>query len=96
MPFGNAQSLSADEVYAITAYILYSNDLVDEDFVLSDKNFKEFEMHNKDGFVVDDRPELEYSSWRNEPCMKDCKENVENHYAASVLNVTPEEEMGRA
>lgn len=92
MPFGNAQSLSADEVYAITAYILYSNDLVDEDFVLSDENFSEFEMHNKDGFVVDDRPELEYSAWSNEPCMKDCKENVEITMRASVLNVTPEEQ----
>ncbi|MGB0903558.1 MAG: c-type cytochrome, partial [Mangrovicoccus sp.] len=29
MPFGNAQSLSPDEVYAITAYLLYLNDIVD-------------------------------------------------------------------
>ncbi len=61
MPFGEAQSLSADEVYAIVAYMLYSNDLVDEDFVLSDTNFAEFEMHNARGFVVDDRPETEYA-----------------------------------
>jgi len=32
MPFGEAQSLTADETYAIVAYILYSNDMVDEDF----------------------------------------------------------------
>lgn len=44
MPFGNAQSLSADEVYAITAYILYSNDLVEDDFVLSNENFTEIEL----------------------------------------------------
>lgn len=92
MPFGNAQSLTADEVYAITAYILYSNDLVNEDFVLSDKNFSEFAMHNKDGFVVDDRPETEYAAWSAEPCMKDCKQSVEITMRASVLNVTPEEE----
>ena len=36
MPFGDAQSLSNDEVYAITAYLLYMNDVIeDEEFVLS-------------------------------------------------------------
>jgi hypothetical protein len=45
----------ARRVYAITAYILYSNDLVDDDFVLSHENFAEFEMYNADGFIVDDR-----------------------------------------
>ena len=29
MPFGNAGTLSADDTYAIVAYILYSNDMVD-------------------------------------------------------------------
>ena len=37
MPYGNAGTLSDDEVYAIVAYILYSNDLIEEDFVLVDK-----------------------------------------------------------
>ena len=91
MPFGEAQSLSADEVYAIVAYMLYSNDLVDEDFVLSDTNFAEFEMYNARGFVVDDRPETEYAIWRAEPCMKDCKDRVEITMRASILDVTPEE-----
>ena len=35
MPFGEAGTLTADETYAIVAYILYSNDLVDDDFELS-------------------------------------------------------------
>ena len=40
MPFGNAQSLTNDELYAITAYVLYLNDIIkDEDFELNDKNF---------------------------------------------------------
>jgi cytochrome c2 len=91
MPFGEAQSLSADEVYAIVAYMLYSNDLVDDDFVLSDTNFAEFEMHNAHGFVIDDRPETEYAIWRAEPCMQDCKDRVEITMRASILDVTPEE-----
>ncbi|WP_420558166.1 c-type cytochrome [Roseovarius sp.] len=92
MPFGNAQSLSPDEVYAITAYILYSNYLVEDDFELSHENFAGFEMPNADGFIVDDRPETEYTIWRTEPCMQDCKDSVEITMRASVVDVTPEED----
>ena len=35
MPFGDAQSLTNDELYAVVAYMLYLNDIVDEKFVLS-------------------------------------------------------------
>ena len=92
MPFGAAQTLSDDEVYAIVAYILYSNDLVDEDFELSDENFSEFSMYNAEGFIVDDRPDQEYVLWSAEPCMENCKDAVEITMRASVLDVTPEEE----
>ncbi|MGD9866153.1 MAG: c-type cytochrome, partial [Pseudodonghicola sp.] len=74
MPFGNAQTLKPDEVYAIVAYILYSNDLVEDDFVLSKENFLEVEMPNKDGFIVDDRETAEAAFWKAEPCMTNCKE----------------------
>ena len=92
MPFGAAQTLSNDDVYAIVAYILYSNDLVDEDFELSHENFASFEMYNKDGFILDDRAETEYPMWRTEPCMSNCKDSVEITMRASVLDVTPDEE----
>ncbi|WP_299788155.1 c-type cytochrome [uncultured Marivita sp.] len=92
MPYGQAQTLSTDEVYAIVAYILYSNFLVEDDFVLSNENFLEVEMPNADGFIVDDRAETEYPIWRTEPCMENCKDNVEITMRASVLNVTPEDE----
>ncbi|NHX27759.1 cytochrome c, partial [Escherichia coli] len=92
MPFGNAQSLSDDDVYAIVAYILYSNDLVDDDFVLSNENFLEVEMPNAEGFIIDDRAETEYAQWTGEPCMSDCKDSVEITMRAAVLDVTPEEE----
>ncbi|MFZ5964941.1 c-type cytochrome [Thalassococcus sp. BH17M4-6] len=91
MPFGNAQSLTADEVYAITAYILYSNFIVEDDFVLSKENFLEVEMPNADGFFVDDRAETEYPQWSGEPCMENCKDSVEITMRATVLDVTPEE-----
>ncbi len=93
MPFGNAQTLSPDDVYAITAYILYSNDLIEDDFVLSKDSFLEVEMPNADGFILDDRAETEYAVWSSgAPCMTDCKENVEVTMRARVLDVTPQEE----
>ena len=91
MPFGNAQSLTPDEVYGMVAYILYSNDLVDEDFVLSNENFAEFEMPNVGGFIIDDRIATEHSKWVGEPCMENCKDTVEVTMRAMVLDVTPVE-----
>ncbi len=92
MPFGDAQSLSADEVYAIVAYILYSNDLVEEEFVLSEQTFADVELPNAGGFIIDDRAETEYAIWSGEPCMENCKDTVEVTMRARVLDVTPEEE----
>ncbi|WP_412507842.1 c-type cytochrome [Roseovarius sp. SYSU LYC5161] len=92
MPYGNAQSLGPDEVYAITAYILYSNYIVEDDFVLSDENFTDVEMPNADGFIVDDREQVEAHFWQEEPCMENCKDEVEITMRASVLDVTPEDE----
>lgn len=91
MPFGAAGTLSADETYAIVAYIMYSNDMVDDDFVLSHENFTEIEMHNATGFVVDDRPAREYAEWTVEPCMVDCKDEVEVTMRTVFLVETPPE-----
>ena len=92
MPFGEAGTLTADETYAIVAYIMYSNDMVDDDFELSHENFTDIEMYNVDGFVIDDRPELEYAEWRAEPCMENCKDSVEITMRATVLDVTPDDD----
>lgn len=92
MPYGNAGTLTDDEVYAIVAYILYSNDLIEDDFVLSKDSFLEVEMPNADGFIMDDRQEAEFAKWVGEPCMADCKDTVEVTMRAMVLDVTPQEE----
>ncbi|WP_299614966.1 c-type cytochrome [uncultured Tateyamaria sp.] len=91
MPFGGAGTLTPDETYAIVAYILYSNDMVDDDFVLSRETFTEVEMHNADGFVVDDRAQTEYAEWRTEPCMENCKDEVEITMRSVFLVETPPE-----
>ncbi len=97
MPFGAAGTLTNDEVYAITAYILYSNDLVDDDFTLSRDTFFEVEMYNAEGFIVDDRAENEYALWSGEPCMENCKEGpVEITRRATNVGVTPADDGSMA
>ncbi len=92
MPFGYAGSLTNDETYAIVAYILYSNDLIEDDFILSNENALEIKMPNAEGFIIDDREEKEYSRWRRDPCMINCKDAVQITMRARVLDVTPEDE----
>lgn len=91
MPYGNAGTLSDDDVYSIVAYILYSNDLIDDDFVLSNETFLDVEMPNAAGFIFDDRAQAEYSQWSGDPCMENCKAEVKVTVRAMVLDVTPEE-----
>ena len=90
MPFGAAQTLETDEVYAITAYILYSAGLVDDDFELTHENFTEVRLPNEGGFYIDDRAEVEFPEFQQEPCMSDCRDAVEVSARASDIDVTPE------
>lgn len=96
MPFGEAASLSNDETYAIVAYLMYVNDLVDEEFVLSNENFTEVRLRNEDNFFMDDRLETEFPLFTQEACMTDCKETVEITMHASMLDVTPDSGVVRA
>jgi len=69
MPFPAPQSLTPNEVYAVTAYVLNLNEIVDDEFVLSKENFATIQMPNKNGFYVDDRPDT-----NNQRCMQNCKD----------------------
>ena len=51
MPFNSPQSLSNDEVYAVTAYLLSIDSLVGKDAVLDAKSLAKVKMPNRDGFV---------------------------------------------
>lgn len=92
MPFGNARSLSDDDVYALTAYLLYLNDIVDdEQFELSKENFSSIRLPNEQNFIDDDRAREPHYATRAEPCMTDCKPGkAEITMHAAVLDVTPE------
>ena len=51
MPYTAPMSLTDDDYYAITAYVLYLNGLVDEDAKLGPDSLAGIEMPNHDGFV---------------------------------------------
>ncbi|RYC23985.1 c-type cytochrome [Ciceribacter ferrooxidans] len=95
MPFGSAQTVSVDETYAIVAFLLYSNGLVEDDFVLSKDNFNEVQLPNNQGFYADDRSEAEYPLFSKEPCMKDCRGPVKVTKRAVELKVTPTDPDGK-
>jgi cytochrome c len=94
MPFGDSQSLSNDELYAVTAFVLNLNDIVDDKFVLSKETWAQVKMPNRDGFYDDDRETSEKVFW-NKPCMRDCRPPVKITGHASVIDVTPEDKTPR-
>ena len=91
MPFGDAQSLSNDELYAVTAYVLNLNDIVDDKFVLSRQTWNQVKMPNQSGFFDDDRKDAEKAFWNAKPCMKDCRPPVRITGRAQAVDVTPDD-----
>ena len=89
-PFGDAQSYSNDQVYALVAYLLYLNDLVDEDFTLSRDNFTTIRLPNEAGFFDDDRAETERPAFSAPPCMRACRDAAPRITRRAIAGVTPE------
>jgi cytochrome c len=52
MPFNMPRSLSDDEVYALTAYILVLNKLIGENDVIDAKTLPQVRMPNRDNFIM--------------------------------------------
>ena len=67
MPMNSPQSLSNDEVYALTAYIYALNEFIPQDAVLDAGSLTAIQMPVRDGFIVDDRPDTAATR-----CMEDC------------------------
>jgi cytochrome c2 len=92
MPFGNARAFSDDEIYALTAYLLYLNDVVsEEDFELSNENFSSVRLPNEPNFIEDGRNAEPHYVDKSEPCMSECKPGpVTVTMRARILDVTPD------
>lgn len=51
MPMDKPGTLTNDEVYAITAYLLYLNNIIGENDVLNAETLPKVQMPNRDGFI---------------------------------------------
>jgi len=67
MPQNAPQSLSNDDVYAVSAYILSLNGLLPADATLDAKSLVAVKMPNRNMFVGDPRPDV-----KNSACMSGC------------------------
>ncbi len=80
MPWNAPKTLTTEEVYAVTAYILHLGDIVPANFVLSNENIAEVQkmLPNRDGKVffpgmwsVKGKPDVQGTA-----CMTNCKTEV--------------------
>ncbi len=85
MPWAQPKSLSTEEVYGVTAYILNMGGIVADDFVLSDRNIAEVQarLPNRHGKSADHALWPGAGAGQREPdvqataCMKDCAKEPE-------------------
>jgi cytochrome c len=62
------QSLTANETYAVSAYILNLNGIIPDNAVMDQNTLAQVQMPNLNGFIVDDRPDTKAVR-----CMTNCK-----------------------
>lgn len=67
MPQNAPGSLSNEDVYAVSAFILYLNGLLPSDAVLDAKTMAAIKMPNRNMFVGDSRPDV-----KNPACERNC------------------------
>ena len=67
MPMNAPQSLTNDQVYALSAYLLNLNGLVPDNAVMDAQSLPKVTMPNRNGFIVDNRPDTAAKR-----CMTNC------------------------
>lgn len=68
MPMDRPQTLTANEVYALSAYLLHLNGLIAAEAAMDAQSLPAVRMPNREGFIVDDRPDAKAVR-----CMTNCK-----------------------
>jgi mono/diheme cytochrome c family protein len=66
MPRFQEGTLKVDEVYSLTAFILYRNDIIKEDDVIDATTLPKIKMPNRDGFVPQNLDEIH--DWKKRGC----------------------------
>ncbi len=60
MPFPAPKTLTAEELYGLSAYILSLNKIIREDEVMDAKTLPQVKMPNRDNFIVWDQDKIDY------------------------------------
>ena len=68
MPMDKPQTMTNDEIYAVSAYLLHLNGLAPADAAMDAVTMPKVQMPNRDGFIADDRPDT-----RAVRCMQNCR-----------------------
>jgi len=89
MPYTAPRSLSADETYALSAYVLFLNDLVEYEFELNQDNLADVRLPNEPNFIPDQRPDV-----ANERCMSDCRDPAAIEIVSEAPPLEAEEAAG--
>ena len=58
MPFDHPGTLTADEIYSTTAYLLFLNGIVGETDPVDQSTLPKIQMPNRNGFTSDPRPDM--------------------------------------
>jgi S-disulfanyl-L-cysteine oxidoreductase SoxD len=61
-PFDQPGSLTTDQVYAVTAYLLHLNGIIGAQEVMDAETLPRVKMPNRDGFIPDPRPDVGQAS----------------------------------
>jgi cytochrome c len=70
MPFDHPGTMTTDEIYGATAYLLFLNGIVAEQDVLNETTLPKVQMPNRDGFVSDPRPDVRVNKTEQPPKKK--------------------------
>jgi mono/diheme cytochrome c family protein len=70
MPFDRPGTLSTDQIYDVTAYLLYLNGIIGENEVMDALSLPNVKMPNRNGFVSDPRPDTHASRQSDAPKRK--------------------------
>lgn len=62
MPYAEPGTLSADETYAVTAFLLFKNGIIPRDQAMNKDTLPKVRMPNRDGFIADTRPDVHDTS----------------------------------
>jgi S-disulfanyl-L-cysteine oxidoreductase SoxD len=66
MPLTKPGSLSADDTYAVVAFLLNRNKIIGPDEVMNQETLPKVHMPNRDGFIPDARPDIGKTSTADE------------------------------